>query len=139
MDVGSAGSCHINKVEREMTEDSSISLGLVLCLVVVIATAIWRLPLPRSLSVLTLLALGLRVVGAFSYYGVIQAAYGRGDYNVYYRVALDYSTRLLGGDFSMFFDPGEWHGGRWWGTQFVFFPASLVIAIIGPNILSVFV
>jgi hypothetical protein len=121
------------------TAEGLPGLLLVLCVVAVAAGLIVRSRLNHPIKVLALTALALRVVGSFAYYGLIQAVYGMGDYQIYYQYGLEYAERMGRLDLSMFTNSDEWWGGSWWSTQFVFFPTGMLIALLGPNILSGFV
>lgn len=102
--------------------------------------AIFRLArarMPRRARQLFALAMGLHVIGAFFYYYLVESVYGGGDYGGYFARGLDYADRLRKLDFSMFTNSDEWIGGRWWGTQFVTFPAGIVTAFTGANLLAI--
>lgn len=110
-------------------------IGIVILLFFVLLGARFRLPLKR----LIVTALLLRIVGSIAYYYLIETVYGGGDYDSYYRVGLSYAERMWNFDWSMFSNSSEWLKGEWWGTQFVLFPAGMVIAVTGANILSTFI
>jgi hypothetical protein len=120
--------------------DGVVGLAIVLAAVAVLAHLVRKSRLRRSLKILTLTALGLRVVGAFVYYGLFElTSYSGGDYNLYHSIGLEYARRIAGGDFSMFTDSGEWFGGAWTGTQFPCFSAGIIAAVLGPNLLAQFI
>ena len=80
-----------------------------------------------------------RVAGAIGYLLLVNAVYGRGDYQFYHETAAQYADRLWLFDFGMFVDSDEWLLGQWWGTQFVFFPAAFALMFFGPHVLGAFV
>lgn len=119
--------------------EGTLGLALVLAAVAIAAALVVRSNLSRQVKVLVLAGLALRVVGSFAYYWVFQSFYGGGDYVLYYERGLEYAARMNDFDFSMFVNADEWWGGRWWFTQFIFFPAGMIIAVLGPHILSGFI
>lgn len=95
--------------------------------------------LPRTVKLLIVIALLLRVVGAAARYEVLFQVYdGVGDAVGYYERSVDYADQVRDLNFSRFVDPSVWYRSEWWGTQFVHFPATVVLAFIGPTMLGGF-
>jgi hypothetical protein len=118
------------------------SLGLlaVLCAVFVAAMIVRYTRLPRRLKQLVYFALALRVVGALVRYEVMYKVYrGSGDAIAYFREGLRYSQRYWKLDFSPLYDINQWQSHTWWGTQFVSFPTSFILSVIGPTMLGAFI
>jgi len=107
---------------------------LALLFVVVLAIAVGQSRLPRSLKQLVYAALALRVVGSAARYYVLFAVYGgSGDARGYYSGGLQFAEQVWNFNFAPLFSPDNWASGRWWGTQFVYFPSTLVQTILGPS------
>jgi hypothetical protein len=112
---------------------------LPLLLVVVIAAVVANTRLPRSLKNLIYVALAFRVIGTIARYVVLFRVYGgSGDARIYYRRGLEYAEALWQLNPGPLFDPANWWGGKWWGTQFMYFPSSLVLSITGPSMPGAF-
>jgi hypothetical protein len=96
--------------------------------------------LSRSTKTLLYAGLAARVVGAIVRYTILFAVYdGRGDSFEYFNLSYSYTERFWAGDFSPFVDQTLWRGSTWWGTQFVHFPTSIVLSVLGPSMLGAFV
>ncbi len=123
-----------------MISDELFGILLTSTFVVVCCLVVLQLRISPALKRLLCAALILRVVGAQLYHIVFSwSSYGGGDYRLYFRRGNDYAERMAQGDFAMFTTSAEWWSGVWHGTQFVFFPAGIVISLIGPSLLGSFV
>lgn len=113
---------------------------LALLLVVVTGFAISCSRLSPNLKRLVYVALTLRVAGALGRYVVLFAVYGgTGDARHYYSRGLTYAAALWQANPAPLLDPANWWGGQWWGTQFVYFPSSLVLAFTGASMPGAFI
>jgi len=111
----------------------------VVMFVLVLMAGVHSSRLPPTIKWLFCVALLLRIVGAFLRYGVLYYAYdGIGDAVGYYRQGLAYADQFWNFDFSAFTDSSQWRGGKWWGTQFVYFPSGIVLSVIGATMLGEF-
>jgi hypothetical protein len=107
---------------------------LAMLLVVVIGMVVSQSRLPHTLKKLVYVALALRVVGSFARYVVLFAVYGgSGDAREYYSRGLANAAELWNFNLAPLFSPENWTGGKWWGTQFVFFPSTLVQTFLGAS------
>jgi hypothetical protein len=107
---------------------------LALLLVVVIGLAVANTRLPRTLKRLVYAALAMRVVGAVARYVVLFRVYaGSGDARGYYSGGIENAAALWRLEPMPILDPATWWNGKWWGTQFVHFPSTLVHTFIGPS------
>ena len=112
-----------------------IGYGAVLAAVFVMAAVLASSRVPSWLKQLLLLALVLRVVGAFLRHVVLFEVYGGvGDAILYFDMGELYAHRLAEFDFGMFTNPWEWEHGRWWGTNFVYYISAVVQLLIGPTV-----
>src|SRR5437764_14562769 len=105
------------------------------CVVVIGACmVVLHLQLPRTVKELICIAVILRIVGAVLYYATFNtAAYGGGDYSLYFEVGTDFARRMAKGDFTRFTDPSTWWSGKGYGTQFVCKITAVRIRLIGPS------
>ncbi|HET7584811.1 MAG TPA: hypothetical protein VFK13_07890 [Gemmatimonadaceae bacterium] len=123
-----------------MTPTDWIAAALVPALLVAMAGLILMSRLPRALKLLVLAGLALRVVGAVTRYLVLTQYYhGVGDAIGYFDVGLGYARSFRHWDFSQVLDPLIWREGTWTGTQFMYLPSGLVLAVIGPTLVGEFV
>ena len=111
-----------------------IGYGAVLAAVFALVAALASARVPTWLKHLLILALALRVVGAFVRHFVLFEIYGGvGDAVLYFDMGQLYANRLARLDFGMFLNPWEWEHGRWWGTNFVYYVSAFVQLLIGPT------
>jgi hypothetical protein len=116
-----------------------LGTAVAITLVLVIGLAVANSRLPRSLKNLVYAALVMRVVGAAARYSVLFGVYrGSGDARHYYSRGLEYAAGYWRMDFTPLIDSSSWWGGKWWGTQFVYFPSSFVLTLIGPSMPGAF-
>jgi hypothetical protein len=107
---------------------------LSLLILVFIGIAVANTRLSQPLKNLIYVALALRLVGSLARYSVLFGLYrGSGDARGYYSRGLSYAEGFWRLDFSPLYDPAYWAGGKWYGTQFVYFPSALVHGLIGPS------
>lgn len=110
-------------------------VALLLSLVAIVATSRLR----PKLKAMTVAALTLRVLGTLAMIAIIFGFYdGIADANKYLRVGGEYAYRMSGGDFSMWLDPAEWAGGRWWGSHFLYLVTGVLIVLLGPTLPGTF-
>jgi hypothetical protein len=105
----------------------------------VVGLAVSLTRLSRPVKYLVYAALTLRVVGSLARHWMVMEFYGRGDSLQYFARGAAYAERFWNLDFSPFYDPELWRGGKWWGTQFVQFPTGIITALIGPSMLGTYV
>jgi hypothetical protein len=111
-----------------------VGTAMSLMLVVFIALGVANSRLPRTLKHLVYGALAFRVIGSVARYSVLFGLYrGSGDARLYYSRGLEYADALWQLNPGPLFDPANWWGGKWWGTQFVYFPSSFVLTFIGAS------
>ncbi len=123
-----------------MTHTDWITAALVPALLFAVGALVLLSRLPRSIKLLVLAGLALRVVGAITRYLVLTRFYhGVGDAIDYFQTGLMYADMFRRWDFATMFSPLMWRGGSWEGTQFIFFPSGLVLSIIGPTLIGEFV
>lgn len=112
---------------------------MALLLVVLIGVATANTRLPFALKQLIYAALAMRVVGTIARYVVLFHVYGgSGDSRRYYSRGLEYAESLWRLDPGPLFDPANWWQGKWWGTQFVYFPTSLTTMFTGHSLPGAF-
>lgn len=127
------------------TDDGDILLDplgtmVSLAVLVVLALAVSRSRTPRDLKRVLYLAIALRGAGALARYMILFGIYGgSGDARLYYRGGLIYAGELWKLNPGPLFNPINWQGGIWHGTQFVYFPAAFVTAFTGPSMLGAFI
>ena len=122
-----------------MTELSLIGAAVVFTATLFGMIVFERSRIDPSLKRVARLGLILRVVGAITYFALVMRVYGRGDFELYFQAGVDIAERIWAGDWSAFTESSRWHGGHWWGTQFVIFTTGVIVALIGPTILGAFV
>ena len=121
-------------------ESSLIGLIAASTVVFTVCCIVWSLRIPTALKLIVCAGLMLRFAGATVRYLILMVGYnGIGDAMRYYREGQRWAERFWVGDFTPLYDPVWWRGARFWGTQFVSFPASIVTGIIGPNLLGSFI
>lgn len=116
-------------------------LGLVLVGALLLLTVLVVLysRLPRTLKVLFVAAIALRVVGAAARYGVLFWFYdGVGDAVEYFHYGTRYADAVWQLEFFRLTDPVEWMRRTLWGTQFLAFASAAVLTIIGPTMFGEF-
>lgn len=122
------------------TDAGWLGLLAVLALMFLAAVLVGLSGLPRMVKTLAIAAIALRALGSVLRYAVVFGYYGGfGDAANYYAIGLEYAERFRSGDFSVFYDPSQWWNGSWWGTQFIYFPSSIVLSLVGPTILGAFI
>ncbi len=122
------------------TGSDLLSLLLVLALTMSIAAVVGMSRLPRTIKALVVIALALRVAGAFARYRILFGFYtGTGDAAGYFGKGLrlaDQITRLDFAGIAAVFSPAS---GHWWGTNFISLSSGLVLAAIGPSMIGTFI
>lgn len=122
-----------------MIDRGTIGFLLVLAGVAACAFLISRSRLTVSVRRLLVAGLAIRLVGSLAYLHGIGAAYGGGDYLLYYREGLQLAdTAFTGGAYSIW-DPDIWIRDSWWGTSFVTRVTALLLVIIGPTLSGAFI
>lgn len=117
-----------------------LGLAAVLAMMFLAAVLVGLSGLPRMVKTLLIAGIALRGLGSVFRYWVIFDYYkGLGDAALYYDLALPYADQLRRLDFSFFYDPTEWLGDNWWGTQFVYFVSAIFLTFIGSTILGEFI
>ena len=115
-------------------------LGLLVALALVVLTgaAVVRGERRRALRLLLVIGLVLRVVGSLVYFGLLETAYGGGDYDRYLSEATEVVESIE--------DPGrenrsvaDRYGGRWWGTPSVSILTSWIMRVLGTSPAPIFV
>jgi len=120
--------------------DGTFGLLVSIALVAVLAGLAHASRLPRTVKTLLVGAIFLRLIGAIARHTVIEEFYGGvGDARFYFNTAREYALRFAQWDFSPFYDAMLWTRTSLWGTQFVTYPASLVVWAIGPSYLGSFI
>lgn len=113
---------------------------LALFIVLLVGIGISRMRIPQTLKTVLYAGLLFRVMGAAGRYIVLFGVYnGSGDARDYYSGGLANSVFFWNFDFRSIFDPVNWVKDNWWGTQFVYFPSTLVQSILGPSMPGGFV
>lgn len=109
--------------------------ALVLLLIILVLSSRLR----PAMRWLTAVGLVMRVAGVATMLAIIFGFYqGIADAVGYFNVASQYAERMAAGDFRMFSDRSEWAGGQWWGSQFVYFFSTPVVAVLGPGLFGPF-
>jgi hypothetical protein len=122
-----------------MNELSFIGAAVVFAAALFGMIAFERTGMDPSMKRIARLGLLLRVVGALAYYALVMSMYGRGDFELYFARGVDIAEQFWANDWSAFADASRWHGGRWWGTQFIIFITALVVSVVGPTMLGTFI
>jgi hypothetical protein len=119
---------------------NDLGVAILIALVVGACIVIVQSPLPKSVRVLLVIALVLRVLGAISRYVVIMSFYGGvGDAVGYYIRGVYFSEFFLNLDWTPITDSQHWWGGRWWGTTPMFWFSAAAVAVIGQTMLGEFI
>ena len=115
-------------------EFDASTTGLVFAYVLyaVIAFAVSTMRIRPSIKWLIWAGLALRIVGALGRESI------KADAARYYRFGALHAQRFLELDFSPFWDQTQWWGENWIGTNFVTYPAGIVVYFLGQNLFAVF-
>src|SRR5687767_15822616 len=109
-------------------------------LVLALGTLVAVSRLPQTVKTLLYAGLAFRVVGAITRYAILFGVYeGQGDAVDYYKLSLTYAERFWEFDFSPFVNTSLWRSSTWWGTQFIHFPTSVILSLLGPSMIGPFV
>jgi len=123
-----------------LTGGGELGLLLMLAFVFLLCMLVGVSRIRQPLKGILVAAILLRVIGSLARHYVLYEVYGgNGDAGLYYRWGLRYADQFWELDFSPFFDPDQWRGVRWWGTNFVSYPIAIVLAFIGPSELGGFI
>lgn len=123
----------------ELTFGAEIGLIVLIVLIGLVAIVIAQSPLPKSLRLLILAGLLMRLVGAMTRFLVLVFYYGVGDATTYFRRGVLMADFFQNLDWTPITDSQYWFSQSWWGTTFMYWASGFVISFIGPTILGEFI